>query len=316
MITDLATRSTLIKSEALRLGFDACGIARAEPLPEDCSRLLSWLQNGYQADMQYMDRNIDKRTDPTLLVDHARSVVVVLQNYFPDKKNQFQSSYKIAKYAYGEDYHVVLKEKLLSLFEFINKEIAPAKGRCFTDSAPVMERTWAVKAGLGWIGKNGNLLTRDLGSFVFIAELIIDLELAYDEPNLRNYCGSCNICMEQCPTKAIVASGVIDSRKCISYLTIENKVEIPSEFKGKTENWIFGCDICQDVCPWNRKNVSTTETRFAPSEALLALNNDDWNTISPEKFESFFVKSPISRAGWKGLHRNIQSIFNVAKTPS
>jgi epoxyqueuosine reductase len=307
MITDLATRSTLIKSEALRLGFDACGIARAEPLPEDRSRLLSWLHNGYHADMQYMERNLEKRADPTMLVDQARSVVVVLQNYYPNKNNSFQSSYKIAKYAYGEDYHIVLKEKLFSLFEFINKEIAPAKGRCFTDSAPVMERTWAVKAGLGWIGKNGNLLTRDFGSFVFIAELIIDLELDYDEPNLRNYCGTCNICMEQCPTKAIVAPGVIDSRKCISYLTIENKREIPSEFKGKTENWIFGCDICQDVCPWNRKSVSATEPRFFPSEELLTWNDRDWKTMDPVKFDSFFIKSPLSRAGWQGLQRNMQN---------
>jgi epoxyqueuosine reductase len=316
MIADLATRSTLIKSAALCLGFEACGIARAEPLPEDRTRLLSWLENGYHADMQYMERNLEKRTDPAQLVDQAKSVIVLLQNYFPAEKHTFNSNYKIAKYAYGEDYHIVLKEKLFSLFEYINKEIAPAKGRCFTDSAPVMERTWAVKAGLGWIGKNGNLLTRDSGSFVFIAELIIDLEMAYDEPNLRNYCGSCNICMEQCPTKAIVVPGVIDSRKCISYLTIENKGEIPSGFNGKTENWIFGCDICQDVCPWNRKNVSTTEPRFAPSEELIAWKDSDWEGVDPDKFASFFVKSPISRAGWQGLLRNIRNTSGEAKTSS
>lgn len=305
MISDLSTRSSLIKSAALSLGFDACGIAHAEPLPEGRTRLLSWLQNGYQADMHYMERNLEKRTDPTLLVDGARSVVVLLQNYFPNKNQHFKGNFRIAKYAYGEDYHIVLKERLFSLFEYINKEIAPAKGRCFTDSAPVMERSWAVKAGLGWIGKNGNLLTRDFGSFVFIAELIIDLELNYDEPNMRNYCGSCNICMEQCPTKAIVAPGVIDSQRCISYLTIENKSEIPARFVGKTENWIFGCDICQDVCPWNRKNITTTEERFSPLPDLLALTDEDWKTINAETFDAFFVKSPLNRAGWKGLQRNI-----------
>ena len=304
MIPDLKNRSEVIKAEALRLGFDACGIARAETLQEDRSRLLSWLSEGYHADMKYMERNLDKRTDPQLLVDGAKSVIVVLQNYYP-QKTEFQSEYKVAKYAYGEDYHIVLREKLFSLFQFINKEIAPAKGRCFTDSAPVMERTWAVKAGLGWIGKNGNLLTRDFGSFVFIAELIIDLELDYDTSNLRNYCGSCNICIEQCPTDAIVSPQVIDSRKCISYLTIENKNDIPEAFKGKTENWIFGCDICQDVCPWNHKNVPTNEERFNPSPTLISMENKDWDNLTKEDFDTFFEKSPVNRAGLAGIIRNI-----------
>jgi epoxyqueuosine reductase len=300
------THSTLIKTEALRLGFDACGIAKAEALEEDRSRLLEWLNASYQADMKYMERNIDKRTDPGKLVDGAKSVIVVLQNYFPDKHN-FKSDYKIAKYAYGEDYHIVLKEKLFSLFNFINKEIAPVKGRCFTDSAPVLERAWAVKAGLGWIGKNGNLLTRNFGSFVFIAEIIIDLELEYDTPNLRDYCGSCNICVEQCPTGAIISPKVIDSNKCISYLTIENKKEIPQEFKGKTQNWIFGCDICQDVCPWNRKNKPGTEQRFIPDMKLTDFENTDWESLNQEEFDTFFLKSPISRAGLSGIKRNIES---------
>lgn len=306
MLPDLKTRSELIKAEALKLGFDACGIARAEPLPEDRSRLLSWLSKNYQADMGYMERNLDKRTDPTLLVEGAKSVIVVLQNYFPHK-TEFNSSYKIAKYAYGEDYHIVLKEKLFKLFNFINEDIAPVKGRCFTDSAPVMERAWAVKAGLGWIGKNSNLLTPNLGSFVFIADLIVDVELQYDEPNLRNYCGSCNICVDQCPTGAIVEPKVIDSRKCISYLTIENKGEIPETFRGKTNNWIFGCDICQDVCPWNKKAIPTSEHRFYPSQELMEMNNEDWENLPQEKFDSFFRVSPISRAKLAGLNRNVEN---------
>jgi epoxyqueuosine reductase len=303
---DFEARSEIIKAEALRLGFDACGIAKAEELTEDRSRLLSWLNTGYHADMKYMERNTEKRSDPRLLVEDAKSVVVLLQNYFPEK-HDFKSDYKIAKYAYGEDYHIVLKEKLFSLFNYINKEIAPAKGRCFTDSAPVQERSWAVKAGLGWIGKNGNLLTRNFGSFVFIAELIIDLELEYDTPNLHNYCGSCNICIDQCPTGAIVSPKVIDSNKCISYLTIENKDEIPETFKGKAENWIFGCDICQDVCPWNRKNVPTRENRFHPDAKLIDFGNKDWEDLSDEEFNLFFQKSPVSRSGINGIRRNIKN---------
>lgn len=288
------------------MGFDACGIARAEELTEDKSRLLTWLNSGYQADMTYMERNTEKRSDPRLLVDDAKSVIVLLQNYFPEK-HEFKSDYKIAKYAYGEDYHIVLKEKLFSLFNYINKEIAPAKGRCFTDSAPVQERSWAVKAGLGWIGKNGNLLTRNFGSFVFIAELIIDLELEYDTPNLHNYCGSCNICIDQCPTGAIVSPKVIDSNKCISYLTIENKGAIPETFKGKTENWIFGCDICQDVCPWNKKALPNHESRFSPDDRLISLENKDWENLTEEEFNLFFQKSPVSRARFDGLKRNIKN---------
>lgn len=288
------------------MGFDACGIARAEELTEDKSRLLTWLDSGYQADMTYMERNTEKRSDPRLLVNAAKSVIVLIQNYFPEK-HEFKSDYKIAKYAYGEDYHIVLKEKLFSLFNYINKEIAPAKGRCFTDSAPVQERSWAVKAGLGWIGKNGNLLTRNFGSFVFIAELIIDLELEYDTPNLHNYCGSCNICIEQCPTGAIVSPKIIDSNKCISYLTIENKGAIPETFKGKTENWIFGCDICQDVCPWNKKALPNHESRFHPDARLINLENKDWEDLTEEEFNLFFQKSPVSRTKFDGLKRNIKN---------
>lgn len=288
------------------MGFDACGIARAEELTEDKSRLLTWLNSGYQADMTYMERNTEKRSDPRLLVDGAKSVIVLIQNYFPEK-HEFKSDYKIAKYAYGEDYHIVLKEKLFSLFNYINKEIAPAKGRCYTDSAPVQERSWAVKAGLGWIGKNGNLLTRNFGSFVFIAELIIDLELEYDTPTIHNYCGSCNICIDQCPTGAIVSPKVIDSNKCISYLTIENKGAIPETFKGKTENWIFGCDICQDVCPWNKKALPNHESRFYPDARLISLENKDWEDLTEEEFNLFFQKSPVSRAKFDGIKRNIKN---------
>ncbi|HEX3006180.1 MAG TPA: tRNA epoxyqueuosine(34) reductase QueG [Bacteroidales bacterium] len=304
MLTDLKLRSEAIKAEALHLGFDACGIAAAGPLTDERNDLLSWLSAGHHADMGYMERNLEKRTDPQLLVEGARSVIVVLHNYLPPKTS-FNSRYKIAKYAHGEDYHIVLKQKLFSLFEYVNKEISPAQGRCFTDSAPVMERTWAVKAGLGWIGKNGNLLTRNLGSYVFIAELIVDIELEYDTPNLRNYCGSCNICIDQCPTGAIVAPKVIDSRKCISYLTIENKNEIPETFRRKIEGWIFGCDICQDVCPWNKKATPTSENKFHPGEKLMSLTDEDWEHISPEDFKAFFKDSPISRAKREGLLRNI-----------
>lgn len=304
MITDLQSRSHAIKAQAKNLGFDACGITRAEPLEEDRSKLLSWLSKGYQADMKYMERNLEKRTDPQQLVEGAKSVVVLLQNYNPPK-TELQSDYKFAKYAYGEDYHIVLKEKLFTLLQYINQEIAPVKGRCFTDSAPVLERSLAVKAGLGWIGKNGNLLTRDIGSFVFIAELIIDLGLEYDTPNLRNYCGSCNICVEQCPTGAIVEPKVIDARKCISYLTIENRNEIPETYKGKTQNWIFGCDICQDVCPWNRKAVYSNEKRFLPHQQLISLTDKDWENLSQDDFDNLFDKSPISRAGLLGIQRNI-----------
>ncbi len=299
-------RSEAIKAEALRLGFSNCGIARAEPLFQETPHLLQWLDKGFHADMKYMERNLEKRTDPQQLVENAKSVIVVLHNYFPEKV-KFNSSYKVAKYAYGKDYHQVLKEKLFTLFNFIHSEITPITGRCFTDSAPVLERAWAVKAGLGWIGKNSNLLTRNDGSFVFIGELIIDLELEYDRPTMHDYCGSCTICIEQCPTGAIVSPKVIDSRRCISYLTIENKEVIPEEFTGKTNNWIFGCDICQDVCPWNRKCQPHSESQFTPSDSLVELTDERWENLTENDFTTLFSQSPISRPGYEGLIRNVRN---------
>jgi epoxyqueuosine reductase len=305
--TDLKIWSETIKLEAKRLGFDDCGIAKADTLPEDHHRLLQWLNSGYQADMSYMERNIDKRADPRLLSEGIKSIIVVILNYFPEKP-EFKSDLKIAKYAYGNDYHTVIKDKLYALLLFINENLTSVKGRCFTDSAPVMERSWAVNSGLGWIGKNGNLLTRNFGSYILIGEILVDIELDYDTPNLREYCGSCNICLEKCPTQAIVSPKVIDSRKCISYLTIENKKEIPQTFSSHFQNWIFGCDICQDVCPWNRKSISSSETAFSPSKELLNMTNEDWNSLSEKKYTEMFKASPISRTGHQGLMRNIRNI--------
>lgn len=302
----LLQRSEAIKAEAKRLGFTDCGIAKASELTEEKPRFLNWLEQGYHADMAYMARNIEKRLDPTNLVEGAKSVIVLLQNYFPEKY-QFQSKYKIAKYAYGKDYHSVLKNKLFQLFQFINNEIAPCKGRCFTDSAPVLERAWAVKAGLGWVGKNSNVLTRNHGSFFFIGEIILDLELCYDKPTLHNYCGSCTLCIDHCPTKAIIAPGIVDANKCISYLTIENKKEIPDHFRGKRENWIFGCDICQDICPWNKKTRPTNEVDYIPHPDLLQMTDENWESLTESQFNQLFKESPVSRAGFSGIQRNINS---------
>ena len=267
--------SQFIKNEAKRLGFLNCGIAKAEFLETEAPRLDAWLKNGYQGSMAYMENHFDKRLDPRLLVDGAKSVVSLSFNYYP---SQFQNSesYKISKYAYGQDYHHVIKSKLRELLASIQDEIGEVNGRCFVDSAPILERAWAERAGLGWNGKHSLLIEKQKGSFFFLAELIIDLELEYDAPTKTDHCGECTRCIDACPTEAILPNNVIDSNKCISHLTIELKDSIPNQFKNDMENWMFGCDICQDVCPWNRFSKPHNEPLFAPKEELLNFNKKDW----------------------------------------
>lgn len=292
-----------IKSEALRLGFLSCGISKSGFLEEDAPRVERWLNQNQHGQMSYMENHFDKRLNPNLLVDDAKSVVSLLLNYYPSE-TQTDDSYKISKYAYGQDYHHVIKEKLKELLFSIQNEIGEVSGRAFVDSAPVLDKAWAAKSGLGWIGKNSNLLTKSLGSFYFIAELIIDLELDYDNPT-TDHCGSCTACLDACPTEAIVAPYVVDGSKCISYFTIELKDNIPAEMKGKFNDWAFGCDICQDVCPWNRFSKSHNEPLFNPNPELLSMTKKDWEDISAETFQKVFKNSPIKRTKFEGLKRNI-----------
>lgn len=296
--------SQFIKNEAKRLGFLNCGIAKAAFLETEATRLEAWLNNGYQGSMAYMENYFDKRLDPRLLVDDAKSVVSLSFNYYP---SQFQNSesYKISKYAYGQDYHHVIKSKLRALLASIQDKIGAVNGRCFVDSAPVLERAWAERAGLGWNGKHSLLIEKQKGSFFFLAELIIDLELEYDTPTKTDHCGECTRCIDACPTEAILPNNVIDSNKCISHLTIELKDSIPNQFKNDMENWMFGCDICQDVCPWNRFSKPHNEPLFAPKEALLNFNKKDWEEITEETFGKIFKKSAVKRTKYSGLKRNI-----------
>ena len=301
-----------IKSTALEMGFNFCGISKAEFLEAEAPRLEEWLQRGYAGTMHYLKENFDKRLNPTLLVPGAKSVVSLVYNYYPktnfsNNSNELKNSsnLKIAKYAYGEDYHFVVKDKLKIFLEKIQQEIGEVNGRAFVDSAPVHERAWAQKSGLGWIGKNSLLLNRTNGSFFFLAELIIDLELDYDGP-IKDYCGTCTACMDACPTDAIPEPYVVDGSKCISYFTIELKEEIPAEQKGKFENWIFGCDICQDVCPWNRFSKPHNEPRFDPHPDLEKMKKQDWQEITEEVFQKMFKKSAVKRTKFSGLTRNIQ----------
>jgi len=283
----------------------SCGIAKAVQLDDDARRLEQWLKNGYQGSMQYMERHFDLRIDPRRLVPGAKSVITLLLNYFPSEQQQPRAP-KIAKYAFGEDYHFVIRDKLNELLAFVNAHIGTVDGRGFVDSAPVLERSWAVRSGLGWVGKNGNLLTRQAGSWFFIATLITDLELEPDAPFATDHCGTCTRCMDACPTGAIVSPAVVDSSKCISYLTIELKdALIPGEFHDKMEGWAFGCDICQDVCPWNRFASATAEKRFTPIPEILNLSRGDWEQMSEEAFNRIFKKSPMKRTKWKGMMRNI-----------
>ncbi len=297
----------LIKSEAARLGFDYCGISKADFLEEEAPRLENWLNNNMHGQMSYMQNYFDKRLDPRLLVPGAKSVVSLLLNYFPSEKQTDAASLKISKYAYGTDYHFVIKEKLNQLLEFINEEIGEVDGRVFVDSAPVMDKAWAKKSGLGWIGKNSNLITKKNGSFFFIAELIIDLELQYDGP-IKDYCGTCTKCMDACPTEAIVSPYVVDGSKCISYFTIELKDALPNEMKGKFDNWMFGCDVCQDVCPWNRFSSPHHEDQFEANKELLSMSKNDWIELTEETFRRVFKNSAVKRTKYAGLKRNIEFI--------
>jgi len=302
------TRDTqLLKAAAKDLGFSFCGIAKAEFLESEAPKLEEWLNRGYQGKMSYLENYFDKRLDPSLLVPGARSVVTLGYNYFPKEDLGKDGGLKVAKYAYGEDYHTVVKDKLHLLLAEITRHVGAVDGRAFVDSAPVMERAWAQRSGTGWIGKNSLLLNREMGSFFFLAELIIDLELEYDGP-VKDYCGTCTACMDACPTDAIAEPYVVDASKCISYFTIELKEQIPETERGKFQNWIFGCDICQDVCPWNRFSKPHEEPRFAPGDALSQMTSKDWQEITEQVFEKMFEKSAMRRPKFKGLKRNIDFI--------
>ncbi len=303
MINDTSKYSQFIKTEAKRLGFLSCGISKAEFLEEEAPRLEKWLKNNAHGEMRYMENHFDKRLDPTKLVEGSKSVVSLLLNYYPSEI-QNAESYKLSKYAYGTDYHFVIKDKLKSLLHAIQGEIGDVHGRAFVDSAPVLDKAWAAKSGLGWIGKHSNLLTQQIGSFYFIAELIIDLELEYDYAT-TDHCGTCTACIDACPTEAITEPYVVDGSKCISYFTIELKDNIPSEFKGQFDDWMFGCDVCQDVCPWNRFSKAHNEPLFNPHPELLSMTKKDWEEITKETFNKVFKKSAVKRTKFEGLKRNV-----------
>ena len=299
-------RTQLLKSIALELGFSFCGISKAEFLESESPKLEEWLRRGYQGKMSYLERNFDNRLDPTKLVPGAKSVVSLVYNYYPKETLENEDVPKIAKYAYGQDYHFVVKEKLKIFFARIQKEIGEVNGRVFVDSAPVHERAWAAKSGLGWIGKNSLLLNKDMGSFFFLAELILDLELEADGP-IKDYCGTCTACQDACPTDAISEAYLVDGSRCISYLTIELRDEIPMEFQEKMENWAFGCDICQDVCPWNRFSKPHSEPKFLP-QGWENLSDGEWKEMTTEIFQKVFKKSAVKRTKFDGLKRNLKFI--------
>ena len=298
--------SKLIKDEAKRLGFAFCGIAKADFLEEEAPRLEKWLKEEMHGEMYYMENHFDKRLDPRLLVEGAKSIISLGLNYFTSDIQIDKDSPKISRYAYGVDYHTVIKNKLKSLLHFMQDEIGEVGGRAFVDSAPVLDRAWAKRSGLGWIGKNSNLINRKKGSFFFLCELIVDIELDYDLAPTKDYCGTCTRCIDACPTEAIVAPQIVDGSKCISYLTIELKNEIPDQFVGKMDNWMFGCDVCQDVCPWNRFAEPHTEESFKPHPDLLEMTKKDWEEITEETFQRVFKKSAVKRAKFSGLTRNIR----------
>ncbi len=298
-----------IKSTAAALGFHYCGIAEAVQLDDDARRLESWLQHGFHGKMQYMENYFDLRTDPRKLVPGAKSVITLLCNYFPAKR-QRDGVPKISKYAYGKDYHEVIRAKLNQFIQSIKENIGDINGRGFVDSAPVLERSWAVRSGAGWVGKNGNLITKQQGSFFFIATLITDLDLIFDDAFAKDYCGTCTKCIDACPTQAIRENKVIDGSRCISYFTIELKDEIiPPEMKNKFENWMFGCDICQDVCPWNRFSKPNTETEFTPIPEIFDLSTEEWINMNEEAFRKIFKSSPLKRTKYRGIQRNLKFIL-------
>lgn len=294
----------LIKTKAKAFGFEECGISKADFLEKEAPVLEEFLKKGYHGKMRYLENYFDKRLDPRLLVEGSKSVISLSYNYFPQESISSLDNYKISKYAYGEDYHIVIKEILSDMLRELQEEIGQFHFRVFVDSAPVLERSWAEKSGVGWIGKNANLITKQKGSFFFLAEIICDLELSYDHP-VGDYCGSCTRCIEACPTDAIVGDQTIDGSKCISYLTIELKDSIPSEFDGKLEDWMFGCDICQDVCPWNRFAAPTLQSRFQPSKELSSLRKKDWEELTQEIFSTVFKGSAVKRAKYSGLKGTI-----------
>ena len=297
--------SLAIKAEAERLGFAACGFSRSEALPAHAERLREWLGKGYHAGMGYMANHFEKRTDPTLLVEGSKSVISLLYNYYTDQTQEDPEAPVLSKYAYGRDYHKVLKDKIYILLAFIKENFAPVEGRVFVDSAPVLDRAWAERAGLGWIGKNSNLISRKSGSFVFIGELIVDLELEYNQVPEGDFCGSCTRCIEACPTEAILSNRTLDAQKCISYQTIENKGSIDPEMQGKLSNRFFGCDICQDVCPWNRSPLNHHEADFEASPGLLKMTRSDWSNLEEEQYKLLFKGSPLERAGFAKLKDTI-----------
>lgn len=296
--------SQLIKQKAEKFGFQSCGISKAEFLEEEAPRLETWLNKGYHGEMQYMENHFDKRLDPTLLVDGAKSVISLSYNYFPKVKIDEINNFKISKYAYGEDYHEVIKDILKEMVAELQEEIGEFGFRVFVDSAPVLEKAWARKSGLGWVGKNANLITKKHGSFYFLAEIICDLELEYDLA-VTDHCGSCRACIDACPTQAIVSDRIVDGSKCISYATIELKNQIPDYFNGKMDDWMFGCDVCQDVCPWNRFSAPTLQEKFAPNFQKLNFRKNEWKELTQELFSEIFKKSAVKRTKFSGLMRNI-----------
>ena len=295
----------IIKAEAKRLGFLSCGISKAEFLEEEAPRLERWLHNNMHGNMHYMENHFDKRLDPTLLVEGSKSVISLTYNYYTDAVQQDADAPKISKYAYGVDYHYVIKDKLNQLLEYIKNEIGDIHGRTFVDSAPIMEKAWAKKSGLGWIGKHSNLITQKVGSYYFIAELIVDLDLEVDHA-VTDHCGSCTACIDACPTQAITEPYKVDGSKCISYFTIELKENIPSEMKGQLDHWMFGCDVCQEVCPWNRFSKNHSEPLFNPNPKLLSMSKKDWEEITQETFNKVFKKSAVKRTKYSGLKRNVR----------
>ncbi|WP_292947667.1 tRNA epoxyqueuosine(34) reductase QueG [Olleya sp. UBA1516] len=307
MLDNKSKYTTQIKAEAKRLGFLSCGISKAGFLEKEAPRLENWLNKNMHGQMGYMQNHFDKRLDPTKLVDDSKSVISLLLNYYPSQVQVDKKAPKLSKYAYGQDYHFVIKEKLKELTHFIQQEIGDVSGRAFVDSAPVLDKAWAAKSGLGWIGKNSNLLTQQVGSFYFIAELIIDLDLEYDSI-VSDHCGTCTACIDACPTQAITEPYVVDGSKCISYFTIELKDQLPNNLKGKFDDWMFGCDVCQDVCPWNKFSKPHNEPLFNPHPDLLAMTKKDWEDITEEVFKKVFQKSAVKRTKFEGLKRNIEFV--------
>ena len=301
--------SQLIKQKALKFGFQSCGISKAEFLEEEARPLEDWLKNNFQGEMQYMENYFDKRLDPRLLVEGSKSVISLSYNYFPKEEISSIDNFKISKYAYAQDYHEIIKEILRDMVTELREEIGDFDYRIFVDSAPVLERAWAKKSGIGWVGKNANLITKQNGSFYFLAEIICDLKLESDYTT-TDHCGTCTKCIDACPTNAIISDKIIDGSKCISYATIELKNEIPDSFKDKMDDWMFGCDVCQDVCPWNRFSKPHQQPLFSPNNQLKNFKKEDWTELTQELFSEIFRKSPVKRTKFSGLMRNINFIKN------